>query len=285
VAGAVREDKYAREPGTYCGLLLLFSTHNAEPLAIMHDGILQHDRVAGGAGLGVKYLSREDSHTVGMLGSGGMARAYLDAFKQVRDITHVKVFSPNPDHVRQYADEMAERHGIPVEPVGSAREAVRGVDVAALCTSSVGPVFFPEWLEPGMHVADVGRAGTPVDFIEHVDVAARPGPSTPYLGDLPSEAFYARGGFLGWVAGQPAERDLVPHLPLPRAVHDLPRLPDLMTQRIPGRTAPEQTSWFLNVGCIGEQFAAVAAAVYYAARDRGLGTEIPTDWFLQDIRD
>jgi hypothetical protein len=29
----------------------------------------------------------------------------------------------------------------------------------------------------------------------------------------------------------------------------------------------------------------VAAAVYNEARAHGLGTEIPTDWFLQDVRD
>jgi alanine dehydrogenase len=39
------------------------------------------------------------------------------------------------------------------------------------------------------------------------------------------------------------------------------------------------------VGAIGAQFEAVAAAVYNLARERGLGTEIPTDWFLQDVRD
>jgi alanine dehydrogenase len=74
------EKKYCREPGTYCGLILLISTENAEPLAFINDGALQHMRVGGGAGLGVKYLSREDSHVVGMLGSGGMARTFLEAF-------------------------------------------------------------------------------------------------------------------------------------------------------------------------------------------------------------
>lgn len=34
--------------------------------------------------IGVRYLSREDSHSVGMLGSGGMARTFLDTFKSVR---------------------------------------------------------------------------------------------------------------------------------------------------------------------------------------------------------
>jgi hypothetical protein len=43
--------------------------------------------------------------------------------------------------------------------------------------------------------------------------------------------------------------------------------------------------FFLNVGAIGAQFEAVAAQVYEKARDKGLGQEIPTDWFLQDTRD
>src|SRR5687767_16013242 len=38
VAGQRRETKWAREPGTYCGLLFLYSTHNGEPLAILPDG-------------------------------------------------------------------------------------------------------------------------------------------------------------------------------------------------------------------------------------------------------
>jgi hypothetical protein len=33
------------------------------------------------------------------------------------------------------------------------------------------------------------------------------------------------------------------------------------------------------------QFFAVAAAAYEAARREGLGRDLPTDWFLQDIRD
>ena len=84
VHGHRRENKYAREPGTWCGLLLLFSTRDATPVAMMNDGRLQHDRVGAGAGLGAKYLAREDSRTVAMIGSGGMARSYLDALCHVR---------------------------------------------------------------------------------------------------------------------------------------------------------------------------------------------------------
>src|SRR5713101_916647 len=36
---------FCREPGTFCGLILLFSLVNGEPLAIINDGVLQHLRV------------------------------------------------------------------------------------------------------------------------------------------------------------------------------------------------------------------------------------------------
>src|SRR3954469_22742486 len=90
--GKIRENKYARAPGTFLGLLFLFSAKDATPVAMINDGFLQHMRVGGGAGLGVKYLSRPDSEVVGMIGSGGMARTYLDAFLQSRKIRKVKVW-------------------------------------------------------------------------------------------------------------------------------------------------------------------------------------------------
>jgi alanine dehydrogenase len=70
-------EKYCIEPGTFCGLIMLFSTRNGEPLALINDGILQHMRVGGAAGIGVKHMAREDSEELCILGSGGMARTYL----------------------------------------------------------------------------------------------------------------------------------------------------------------------------------------------------------------
>ncbi len=283
--GRVRENKWAREPGTFCGLLFLFSAKDASPVAMIKDGLLQHFRVGGGAGLGVKYLSREDSHTVGMIGSGGMARTYLDAFCQVRKITKVKVWSPNAENMRRYAQEMAERHGIEVEPAASAREAVRGVHIVSCCTSTNEPVFFNEWLEPGMHVTNLTSSEIEPSLPRIVDVAMRAGEATPRLETLPREADYFRAGFLGYVAGQPEERALVPRLDLPPDIIKMPRLVDLIAGKERGRTDDHQTSFFLNVGAIGAQFEGVAAAVYNRAREQKLGTEIPAEWFLQDIRD
>jgi ornithine cyclodeaminase/alanine dehydrogenase-like protein (mu-crystallin family) len=220
-----------------------------------------------------------------MIGSGGMARTYLDAILQSRAISKVQVFSPNRANVETYAREMRERHGLAVEPAASARDAVRGADIVSICTSSNEPVFFNDWLEDGMHVTNLTSADIEPTLARAVDIAFRAGEATPRLEATSEQTFYARAGFLGYVAGSPEERALVPKVTLPSDIIGLPRLVDLVAGKVNGRQNEAQTSFFLNVGAIGVQFEAVAAAVYNKARKAGLGTEIPTELFLQDIRD
>src|SRR5437868_4273391 len=72
--------------GRYVGLVLLFSTQTGEPLAIMPDGVMQRMRVGPANGLGIKYLARQNSSSVGILGSGWQAGAQRMACCAVRDI-------------------------------------------------------------------------------------------------------------------------------------------------------------------------------------------------------
>jgi alanine dehydrogenase len=87
--GLWRESKYCVNPGTFLGLILLLSTRNGEPLAFINDGVLQHMRVGGGSGIGAKHLARKDASSVGILGSGGMARTCLEALQGVWPVIDV----------------------------------------------------------------------------------------------------------------------------------------------------------------------------------------------------
>src|SRR6185437_6439414 len=64
--GSQSRQKYCMQPGTYCGLVLLFSTETGEPLAILNDGHLQHMRVGAAAGVGARLLARADAQRVGL---------------------------------------------------------------------------------------------------------------------------------------------------------------------------------------------------------------------------
>jgi ornithine cyclodeaminase/alanine dehydrogenase-like protein (mu-crystallin family) len=59
----------------------------------------------------------------------------------------------------------------------------------------------------------------------------------------------------------------------------------LVNGRKKGRTSRDQITWSERGNLQGAQFYAVAARIYEAAKAEGLGRNIPTEWFLQDIRD
>jgi hypothetical protein len=46
----------------------------------------------------------------------------------------------------------------------------------------------------------------------------------------------------------------------------------------------QQITFFLNNVGTGVQFAAIGYCAYAGAKEKRLGREIPTDWFLQDIK-
>jgi ornithine cyclodeaminase/alanine dehydrogenase-like protein (mu-crystallin family) len=80
-------------------------------------------RVGGGSGIGAKHLARKDASSVGILGSGAIARTCLEALQVVRPIKRAKVFSPTPTNRKRSAAEMSAKLDIAVEPVATAREA------------------------------------------------------------------------------------------------------------------------------------------------------------------
>ena len=297
-AGNWTEEKFCREPGTYCGVIYLLSTRTAEPLAFINDGVLQHMRVGGGAGIGVKWLSRQDSQVVGMLGSGGMARTFLEAFACVRKIRLCKVYSPNAEHRESYAAEMSKKLKIEVRPVDSAREAVRGVDILSSATDSMKPVYDAEWIEKGMHVTNLGRREMPDAAAAKFDLVVRQGVAGLQMRQ--TERFQAERGLspAAFIGGSSEEMRRIPEKnPEPGFGGDTPEFSDrgrggdkpefadLVTGQCAGRTSRDQITFYRNVGNQGLQFSSVGGWVYELAKKRQMGREIPTDWFLQDIRD
>jgi ornithine cyclodeaminase/alanine dehydrogenase-like protein (mu-crystallin family) len=284
--GSRTEQKHCVEPGTFCGLVLLFSTGNGAPLAIMNDGHLQHMRVGGAAAIGTKLLARENATELGMIGSGGMARTFLEAIATVRGLKRVRVFSRNEANRERYASEMSSALGIPVEPVAAAREAVQGADIVATCTDSMDPVLEPDWIEPGMHVVTLGPREISAEVAARFDVRVRQGGEAL---NMPESATFRKGiagGGGAYVAGTPDEQRRLPqkHGAIGLRTEDWPVYTDIISGRAPGRTRADQRTLYRTTGNWGVQFSSVGAHVYRTAKAQGLGRELPQEWFLQDIR-
>jgi ornithine cyclodeaminase/alanine dehydrogenase-like protein (mu-crystallin family) len=285
--GAITQEKYCTRPGLFCGLILLTSTINGEPLAFINDGVLQHMRVGADGGIGVKYMSRGDSKVIGILGSGGMARTHMQAFTCVRDLKKLQVYSPTPQNRQAFADEMRQTYGIDAVVCDNPRDVYRGADVVAALTDSAVPVLNGEWVEPGAHVVNVGGGQPDSRTLDKVDVYFRfgnaPGPWGEPAMVLDDEYItYAaqpkdNASFTFKRSKKRGHGAVVPHRMI--------TFKDIVEGTNRGRTSAEQITYSERGNLQGTQFWAVAGLVYEKVKQAGLGHEIPTEWLLQDIRD
>lgn len=306
INGLRRRVTYCSKPGLYGGLVFLFNVDNAELLAIMNDGYIQHHRVAAAAAIGTKYLSRPDANICGIIGSGGMARSFAQAFKIVRDITTIKVFSPNQGHVKEFIRDVSKKVDCEVIGVDNARDALHGADIVATCTNAYEPAIKGEWIEPGMHLANVTAYEIGPDVFARVDVVGLLVRRTPMsVAGYIDDDFAIRIDGMTYAAGCPEERAKIPpssaklqnregreRFPNARYVDcvnwetdepyrrsskdEITTLENNSYGTLPGDAAH-------SAGIQGIQFASVGGRIYERAREKGLGTDLPLEMFLQDM--
>jgi ornithine cyclodeaminase/alanine dehydrogenase-like protein (mu-crystallin family) len=267
-----RERKYAREPGSYCGLVLLLDISNAAPVAILADGRIQQLRVGATAAAAAKQMAREDARVLAIIGAGGQARSHAAAYATIRNLDLIKVFSLSPDRRNAFAHDVEATTGVPVEIVHDARSAVDGADIVATCTNATQPVLQAAWLKPGAHLSSVRhRHEVGPDVMARVD--------RTIIHVAPDAVSYEVGTRADADSSLP---DASTFTPTPR---DVPALVHLLAGRVPGRGGDDEITYFLNNVGTGLQFVALAALAYRRAVEQGRGRELPTEWFLQDISD
>jgi alanine dehydrogenase len=285
--GAVTQEKYCMRPGLFCGLIFLTSVETGEPLAFINDGVLQHMRVAADGAIGVKYMARKDAEVVGMLGSGGMSRTHMQAFKAVRNIKKLQVYSPTRANREAFGREMAAKYNIEVKVCGAPKDIYKGAHIVAALTDSAVPVLDGTLLEKGTHIVNIGGGGRlDRESLKRVDVYLR-------FGDAPAPVgrpeFGVDDEYIGWEArpasrkhGDGRSRGRARGIALPE---QRVTLGDIVSGKAAGRTSDDEITWSERGNLQGAQFYAVAGRVYELARRANVGYEIPTRLFLQDTRD
>jgi alanine dehydrogenase len=247
--------KIPAAPGErYVGLVLLFDLETLAPVAIVHDGYLQRVRVGATSALAASRLARKDSRIVGMIGAGWQAGPQIEGLREVLDIEDVRVYAPTRDKLETFA---AEHDATPAD---SARDAVEGADIVVLATNAQEPVLDGAWLAPGTHVNSVQRHELDARTLSRAELVVVRSREDPTFHFAPGHA-------------PRAARD--------RQLTGVVELGDVLTGHA-GRTRDDQITLFTGGGGLGIQFAAVAHAVYAAARDAGAGRDLPTEWFTQE---
>jgi len=282
--GAIVKQKLAVAPGEkWVGLILLFSVETAEPLAIFPDGVVQVTRVAATSAVAARYLAREDASILGLIGSGWQAGAHVRAMCAVRKIEKVHVYSLTKANREAFAREMEGQVNIPIIPVEKPEEAAKDADILVAATNAVSQIVFPKWLRPGMHVTCVKDSELGEETIrgsDHVVIHARKFAPENYITGFGDEKIEVHDPIAFLSVGNKS-----PGVPEPPFWTAEPEIQDVVVGKAPGRSSAQQITCFINNIGTGIQFNALGAAVYREAKAKGVGREIPTDWFLESVHD
>ncbi|MDP2357375.1 MAG: ornithine cyclodeaminase family protein [Beijerinckiaceae bacterium] len=264
----------AAEGKSYVGLVFLFSSATGELIGILQDGLLQRFTVGAINAIGAKFLARQNAKVVGLIGAGNQAGPQLEALKEVRNIEHVRVYSPDPSEIVAFCERMSASLGLKMSAASSALDAVTGADIAITATNSREPFFKGDWLQPGMHLSCMQRDEPMSDCFTRADVLV----------------FHTRMKEHEYVSTDFKEMekkfDFVMRDHPPREIdwNDYPDLGELVSGRTPARASDDQITFFLNSTGVGAQFTAVAHLIFERAKEMGLGDTIPTRWSNESIQ-
>ena len=137
-------------------IVLLYESDTGALLAILQANALGQIRTGAASGLATKYMSRQNSTKVSVIGSGYQARTQLEAISCVRSIDYARVYSRNQGRRETFAREMSERLGFDIEPTDNPEDCVRDSDIVIAITNSQKPVLLGKWVTEGMHINAAG---------------------------------------------------------------------------------------------------------------------------------
>ena len=279
----VVKDKLPMAPGKkWVGLIQLFSAETGEPLAICPDGVIQRMRVAVTSALAAREMAREDASVMAIFGSGWQAGAHVPAFCAVRKLKKIQCYSPTKANRIKFAREMEQFVGVEVEPMDSPAAAAKDSDVLVAATNAITRVIEPEWMKPGVHatcVKDCELGEETIRKADRVVIHARNFAPENYIAGFGDEKIMAHDP-VDFIRGKKRSASDTTAAPFWATASELK---DVIGGRVPGRKSKDEVTCFINNIGLGIQFAAVAGAIYEAAKAKRVGREIPTDWFLESV--
>jgi alanine dehydrogenase len=251
------ERNAARGMPTHLATVFLFDPATGSLLAIMDGRLITEMRTAAVSAAAARALAGPKAGTLALLGSGVQARSHLEAFKVVRTLTRVRVWSPTREHREAFAREESARAALPVEAVETAEAAVRDADLIVVATSSRTPVLRGEWVAPGAHITGVGAF-------------------RPDWRELDGEAVRRARVYVDSRAGAAAEAGDLIQAEREGTIgrqHVRGEIGEVFAGTLTGRDDERAVTFFKSLGMAVEDVA-TAKHVYRLASERGLGLHV-----------
>lgn len=245
------------ELDSHQGAVLLYDGKRGTLQAMIDATAITAIRTAAVSGVATRALARDDAKMLAIIGSGVQASTHLDAMLQSRSISRVRVFSKTLEQAAAFADREGAKHGIAIESVSSAQDAVANADIICTATSSQVPVLQSEWIAPGTHINAIGSSIATARELDGLTVK-----QSRLFVDRRESTLNESGDFLMAKAEGLIDDD-----------HILAEIGEVLTGRATGRQSKTEITLFKALGLAVEDLAA-AAHVYNKALSQNVGTHI-----------
>jgi len=256
--GFVGMKQYTYVNGKLCFLVTLYSTSTGELLALIEADYMGQLRTGAASGVATKYLAKKLAKSAAIIGTGGQARTQLEAIHNVRMLDNVYVYGRDAERRNKFCDQMADRLGVTCYPMPSSAEAAKSAEIICTATTSPHPVLHGENLAPGVHINAIGANHAHKQELDEAAIAR----ANPIFVDSLAQSNQEAGDLI------------IPFAKHPQRWAEVHELADLVAGKVPGRSNDVQISLFKSNG-IAAWDLAVAEKVYRAAREKGLGRELP----------
>jgi len=125
-------------------------------LALMDGILLTAMRTGAASALATKYLSRKNSDTLGIIGTGAQAPFQAEAISKIRPIERILVYDKERKIAENFSRSVSNSLRVPVHMMASPRDVVVQSDILVTVTTSPVPVFDGHDLKAGTHINAVG---------------------------------------------------------------------------------------------------------------------------------
>lgn len=141
------------------GVVMVIDRETGIPMGVINAEHMTGMRTGAAGALGCKYLAREDSKTLLMVGAGHQASFQIRATQALMSgIEKVMVYDPinYENSIKFVADFNHKKEGIEYVAVENLEEAVGNADIIITATPSRKPMIMKEWVKEGTHFSCIG---------------------------------------------------------------------------------------------------------------------------------
>jgi alanine dehydrogenase len=136
---------------TVMAIIIYNNPATGYPLAMMDATDITAYRTGAAAAVASKYLARNDSHTLGIVGAGCQSYTQLMAHGELFDLRQIKVFDRRAAAVETFIKSF------PAYSIkASSLEETVNSDIVCTVTPSREPYLKSEWVRPGTHINAIG---------------------------------------------------------------------------------------------------------------------------------